>query len=315
MFGMAAMVQAQSVLKLDPLLDSIIAEDAEAELLSDDFEHGDGPSTEGPVWVRDNQSPDGGYLLFSDRRRTQIAKWSPSSGLVQGYDLNKVLGEFDADASPSSGIALDPQGRVVFCSSAKHAVVRIEKDGSTTILARMVDGKQLQRPNDLVIKSNGSIYFTDNSRDPTGQMPPTVYLIKDGKVTPIINGLIGPNGITLSPDEKVLYVNDIRVRKVYRYDVLDDDTVANGRLFADQGGFKEVGSNDGIKTDIHGNVYNTGPGGIWIIAPSGKLLGTVRVPDRVTNLGFGGADGKTLFLTGHASLYRLQLKTEGLLRP
>jgi gluconolactonase len=203
----------------------------------------------------------------------------------------------------------------VFCSSAKHAVVRIEKDGSTTILAQMIDGKQLQRPNDLVIKSNGSIYFTDNSRDTTGQMPPTVYLIKEGRTIPIIKGLVGPNGITLSPDERVLYVNDIRVRKVYRYDVLDDDSVANGSLFVDQGGFKEVGSNDGIKTDINGNVYNTGPGGIWIISPTSKLLGTVRVPDRVTNLGFGGADGKTLFLTGHASLYRIQLKTEGLLRP
>ena len=314
-FGMGTTVQAQSVLKLDPLLDTIIDENTEVELLSDDFEHGSGPSTEGPVWVRDTQSPDGGYLLFSDRRRVQITRWTPSEGLSQAYDLNKVLGDFDADASTSSGIALDPEGRVVFCSSAKHAVVRIEKDGSTTILAQMIDGKQLQRPNDLVIKSNGSIYFTDNSRDQTGQMPPTVYLIKDGQTIPIITGLVGPNGITLSPDESVLYVNDIRVRKVYRYEVLDDDTVANGQLFVDQGGFKEVGSNDGIKTDIHGNVYNTAPGGIWIISPTGRLLGTVRVPDRVTNLGFGGADGKTLFLTGHASLYRLRLKTEGLLRP
>ena len=307
--------QGQSVLKLDPLLDSIISEDAKVELISDDFEHGSGPSTEGPVWVRDRQSPEGGYLLFSDRRRTQITKWSPSSGLAQAYDLNKVLGDFDADASPSSGIALDPEGRVVFCSSAKHAVVRIEKDGKTTILAQMVDGKQLQRPNDLVIKSNGSIYFTDNSRDQTGQMPPTVYLIKDGETTPIIEGLVGPNGITMSPDEKVLYVNDIRVRKVYRYDVLDDDTVANGRLFVDQGGFKEIGSNDGIKTDIHGNVYNTGPGGVWILSPLGKLLGTIRTPDRITNLGFGGPDGKTLFLTGHATLFRVQMKTAGQLRP
>ena len=305
----------QSVLKLDPLLDSLIAEDAEVVLISDDFAHGDGPSTEGPVWVRDEKSPDGGYLLFSDRRRTQITRWSPSEGLSQGYDLNKVLGEFDVDASPSSGIAVDPEGRVVFCSSAKHAVVRIEKDGSTTILAQMVDGKQLQRPNDLVIKSNGSIYFTDNSRDTTGQMPPTVYLIKDGEITSLITGLFGPNGITLSADETALYVNDIRVRKVYRYDVLADDTVANGRLFVDQGGFKEIGSNDGIKTDLHGNIYNTGPGGVWILSPMGKLLGTIRTTDRITNLGFGGPDGKTLFLTGHATLFRVQMKTAGLLRP
>jgi gluconolactonase len=245
----------------------------------------------------------------------QISKWSPSAGVSQAYDLKALLGEMDAAASTSSGIALDPQGRVVFCSSAKHAVVRIEKDGKATILAQLIDGKQLQRPNDLVIKSNGSIYFTDNSRDETGQMPPTVYLIKDGKTVPIITNLTSPNGITLSPDEKTLYVNDIRPRKVYRYDVQADDTVANGSLFVDMGGFKERGSNDGMKTDSKGNLYNTGPGGVWILAPTGKLLGTIRTEDGITNLGFGGKDGKTLFMTGHASLWQIQLKTPGQVRP
>jgi len=313
----AAMTPAlgQSVLKLDPALDAIIAEDATVEVISDDFEHGDGPSTEGPVWVRDAQSAEGGYLLFTDRRRIQITKWSSGTGLTQAYDLQKLLGVMGDDPSPSSGIALDPQGRVVFCSSAMHAVVRIELDGTITILAQMVDGKQLNRPNDLTIKSNGSIYFTDNSRDETGQMPPTVYLIKDGKTTAVVNGLTSPNGITLSQDEKTLYVNDIRPRKVYRYDVLPDDSVANGSLFVDMGGFKEAGSNDGMKTDVQGNLYNTGPGGLWILSPAGKLLGTIRTPDRITNLGFGGPAGKTLFLTGHASLSRIELKIAGQLRP
>jgi len=308
--------QAQTVLAVEPEFESLVAADAKLEVISEDFGHaGDSPSLEGPVWVKDAKSADGGYLLFSDRPRMQIAKWSPGMGMGQGYDLNKVLGKQQEGASPSSGIALDPQGRVVFCSGSMNAVVRIEKDGKATILAQMLNGNKFNRPNDLTIKSNGSIYFTDNSRDETGKMPPTVYLIKDGKVVPIIKDLVSPNGITLSPDEKVLYVNDIRPRKVYRYDVLEDDTVTNGTLFVDMNGYKEVGSNDGMKTDIQGNLYNSGPGGVWVLSPMGDLLGTIRTPDRITNLSFGGADGKTLFLTGHVALFSIQLKVGGHLRP
>ena len=306
---------AQTIVKLDPALERIVAADAKLELISDDFEHGDGPSTEGPVWVRDSKAPDGGYLLFTDSRRTQITRWSPSTGLSQAHDLKKLLGELEAGRSSSSGIALDPQGRVVFCSSAKHAVVRIETDGKPTILAHTFNGKRIDNPNDLTIKANGSMYFTDNAREETRQMPPTVYLLKNGKLTALITDLVSPNGITLSPDEKVLYVNDIRPRKVYRYDVLPDDTIADGRLFIDMSGRTEPGSNDGMKTDNHGNLLNSGPGGVWILSPEGKHLGTILTPDRITNLGFGGPDGKTLFLTAHASLFRIRLNAAGHLRP
>jgi gluconolactonase len=229
--------------------------------------------------------------------------------------LKNLLGDLEAGRSSSSGIALDPRGRVVFCSSGKHAVVRIEADGRPTILAQTHNGKRIDNPNDLTIKSNGSIYFTDNAREETRQLPPTVYLLKDGKLTALITDLVSPNGITMSPDGKVLYVNDIRPRKVYRYDVLPDDTVANGRLFIDMSGHKEPGSNDGMKTDQRGNLYDSGPGGVWIISPQGKHLGTILTPDRITNLGFGGPDGKTLFLTAHASLFRIRLKAAGQLRP
>ena len=311
----AAPAKGQSLVRLDPALDQIVAADAKLELISDDFEHGDGPSTEGPVWMRQPQSSDGGYLLFTDSRRTQITRWSPSAGLSQAYDLKKLLGDLEPGRSSSSGIALDPQGRVVFCSSGKHAVVRIEADGKPTILAQTYNGKRIDNPNDLTIKSNGAIYFTDNAREETRQMPPTVYLLKDGKLTALITDLVSPNGITMSPDGKVLYVNDIRPRKVYRYDVLPDDTVANGRLFIDMSGHKEPGSNDGMKTDQQGNLYDSGPGGVWIISPQGKHLGTIVTPDRITNLGFGGTDGKTLFLTAHASLFRIRLKAAGELRP
>jgi gluconolactonase len=143
-------------------------------------------------------------------------------------------------------------------------------------------------------------------------VPPAVYLIKDGRMTEIISGLVSPNGITLSPDGKVLYVNDIRPRKVYRYDVLPDDTVANGRIFIDMIGHTEEGSNDGMKTDLNGNLYDSGPGGVWIISPEGKHLGTIRTPERLTNLAFGGPDGRTLFMTGHEMLFYIRVKVAGI---
>jgi len=128
----------------------------------------------------------------------------------------------------------------------------------------------------------------------------------------IIKDLVRPNGITLSPDEKVLYVNDSEGRRVYRYDVLPDDTVANGRLLINMGAIsKEPGTADGIKTDVKGNLYNTGPGGVWIISPEGKHLGRIRTPERLTNLAFGGPDGKMLFMTGHEMLFYIRVRVPG----
>ena len=304
----------QTIVKLDPVLDALIAADARLEIVSKDFAEGDSPATEGPVWIKQASSPDGGYFVFTDSRRTQLTRWSPGAGLVQAHDLKKMLGALDPERSPSSGLAVDPQGRIVFCSSARHAVVRIEKDGKATILAETYNGKQLNNPNDVTIAANGTIFFTDNSRDETGQMPPTVYRIKDGKLTAVVSGLTSPNGITLSPNGKVLYVNDIRPRKVYRYDVAADDSVANQRLFIDMSARTEPGSNDGMRTDEKGNLYDSGPSGVWIISPQGKHLGTITTPDRVSNLSFGGADGKTLFMTGRSSVMSIRVKTGGAMR-
>jgi gluconolactonase len=312
-FGVVAFsvssVQAQLIERLDKALDDLIAPDAKLELVVDLGETG---SVEGPTWMLDPKSPDGGYFLFSNRGPREIAKWSKITGLASAYDLIKLLPGMEAETSSSSGIALDPQGRLVICSAAVHAVVRIEKDGTTTQLAHLVNGYPLNRPNDLTIKSNGSIYFTDNSRDTTGRAPPAVYLIKDGEMTEIINDLVRPNGITLSPDEMVLYVNDSEGRRLFRYDVLPDDTVANGNLLINMGARnKEPGTADGIKTDLKGNIYNTGPGGLWIISPEGKQLGRIRTPERLTNLAFGGTDGKTLFITGHEMLFSIQVMVPG----
>jgi gluconolactonase len=301
--------QAQVIERLDPALNELIAPDAKLELVADLGKSG---SVEGPVWMHDAKSPDGGYFLFSNRGPRDISKWSKNTPLAPAYDLIKLLPGMEEETSSSSGIALDPEGRLVICSAAVHAVVRIEKNGTTTQLAHLVNGYPLNRPNDLTIKSNGTIYFTDNSRDTTGRAPPAVYMIKDGKMTTIINDLVRPNGTTLSPDEKVLYVNDSEGRRVFRYDVLPDDTVANGGLFIDMGVIKDPGTADGMKTDVKGNLYNTGPGGVWIISPEGKHLGRIRTPERLTNLAFGGPDGKTLFLTGHEMLFYIQVKVPGI---
>ena len=301
----------KSVVQLDPALDTIVDLEAKLELLSDDFPHTSRPSTEGPVWIDSSEEPDGGYFLFTDSRRSRLAKWSTRAGLTGAYDLQEMLGELDPARSSSSGLAIDPQRRVVFCSSGRHAVVRIEKNGTPTILAESYDGKRLDNPNDLTISADGSIYFTDNAREETRLMPPTVYLLKDGDLTPLITDLTSPNGITLSPDGTVLYVNDIRPRKLYRYEVQPDGSVANGRLFVDMSGREDPGANDGMRTDRNGNLYSSGPGGVWIISPNGKHLGTILAPDRITNLTFGGADGKTLFMTAHGSIFRIQLKASG----
>ena len=304
-----ASAQAQSVRRLDPALDALIDTNAKLEVISTDFPKTDSPATEGPVWIKDAKSPDGGYFVFTDSRRTRLARWSPGTGVAEHFDVKKMVGPLDPERSSSSGLAVDPQGRIVFCTSGRHAVVRIEPDGKPTILAEKYNGLQLNNPNDITIAKNGTIFFTDNSRDETGKMPPTVYRIRDGQVTALILGLQGPNGITLSPDNKILYVNDIRRRMVFRYDVGPNDTVSGERMFIDMSQDKAEGSNDGMRTDKLGNLYDSGPGGVWIISPQGKHLGTILTPDRISNLSFGGADGKTLFLTGRASVMSIRVKT------
>jgi len=307
--------QTQTIDRLDPALDALIAQDAKLIMITDLGETG---SVEGPIWFADAKAPDGGYFLFCNRGPRVISRWSPNTQLDTAYDLKKLLPNMEEGASSCSGTAVDPEGRVVFTSTASHSVGRIEKDGTTTILAHLTDGLPLHRPNDITIKANGTIFFTDNSRDETGKVPPAIYRLKDGKMTQLVKGgkdqdITGPNGLTLSPDGNVLYVNNSPTRKVYRYDVLADDTLANGRLFIDMSGRAEAGTTDGMKTDMHGNLYNTGPGGLWIISPEGKHLGTVRVPgpETLTNVAFGGADGKTIFMTGHRMIFYIQAKVAG----
>jgi gluconolactonase len=319
--------------RLDPALDAIVSPDSPLEVLGEHF-----GLTEGPLWIRD---PNGGYLIFSDCAANVIYKWQPNaplsvflerSGFTGPNNLNvgqqTIAGRLAILLIGSNGLALDPEGRVIITAMADRTLVRLEKDGSRTTLADRYDGKRFSGPNDVVVKSNGAIYFTDSVNGlrgggdgPLRELPYNgFYLVKGGKVT-----LLGgdrdhpgdfPNGIALSPDEKILYVT-AGFRKTIAYDVLADDTVANPRVFLEAG-------NDGMKTDNNGNVYQVnavGQGQVLITAPNGKRLGTIELPQiggeprpRIcaSNVAFGDADGKGLYITSCTHLFRVRLKASGL---
>ena len=333
--GQVIRTVSYNLVRLDPALDSIVRADSRLEVLGEHF-----GLTEGPVWINDAR---GGYLLFSDCAANVIYKWQPDaplsvflerSGFTGSDNLNAgqqtIAGRLAILLIGSNGLALDPQGRLIITAMADRTLVRLEKDGSRTTLADRFDGKRFSGPNDVVVKSNGSIYFTDSINglrggavSPQRELPYNgFYLVKDGKVT-----LLGgdrdrpgdyPNGIALSPDEKTLYVT-AGFRKTLAYDVLPDDTVSNPRVFIEAG-------NDGMKTDNQGNVYQVnavGQGEVLITAPNGKRLGTIQLPQisgeprpRVcaSNLAFGDADGKSLYITACTHLFRLRLEASGLRR-
>jgi len=325
-----------SIVRLDPALDDIIDPGAKPELIGDRF-----GLTEGAVWIQEGAS---GYLLFSDMLDNVIYKWEPGKPIsvflenagYTGKDFLNVGQQTRRGRSAviligPNGLALDPQGRIVIAAMPDRAVVRVEKDGTRTVLADRFEGKRFSGPNDVVVKSNGSVYFTDTisglrggAASPARELPFSgFYLIKDGKVTllderfrqPEIAKTAYPNGITLSPDEKYLYVTN--GRKIYRYEIRPDDTVANPIEFADFPG------NDGIKTDRLGNLYSAsgaGPGEVRITAPDGRRLGILQLPQRggeprqqvcATNIAFGDADGQTLYITACMDVYHLRLKVSG----
>jgi gluconolactonase len=322
--------QAQNwnfVARLNPLLDDIVPVDAKVEKLVDNFGF-----LEGPVWVRK-----GGFLLFSDIPANVIFKFSPEDGKAAvavpysgftgadssgaGMQLNN--GHGTVTLLGSNAVTLDPQGRIVYCAHGDHQVVRLEADGRRTVLASQFEGKRLNSPNDLVYKSDGSLYFTDppaglrdGDKDSKKELPFNgVYLLRGGKLQLLTKDMTLPNGLAFTPDEKYLYVNDSVKKTIMRYEVQPDDTIANGQLFIDMTSDKAPGGPDGMKVDQRGNVYCTGPGGFWIMSPDGKHLGTVLTSELPANLAFGDSDGKSLYLTARTGLYRIRLKIPGIPPP
>lgn len=325
----AAAVAAQApgqnaVVRLDPALDALISANAKAELLKGDYFG----ATEGPVWA------DEGYLLFSDMAANVIYKWTPAGQLsvfldksgYTGTDVNNVGGQYTNGRLHllligSNGLTRDREGRLIIAGMTDRNVTRLEKDGTRTVLADRYDGKRLNSPNDLVVKSDGAIYFTETTSGIRGRDEGParelsyhgVYLIKDATLRLLDKDPQGaaPNGIAFSPDEKILYVNG--GTKITAYEVREDDTVANPRVLIDLGGANGVpGNTDGMKVDRSGNIYVSGPGGVWIISPQGKHLGTIVTPERVANLAFGDADSKTVYMVGGRSLWRIRVNTAGI---
>jgi gluconolactonase len=221
----------------------------------------------------------------------------------------------------SNGLTTDEQGRLTICQHGNRRVVRVEKNGLTTVLADRFDGKRLNSPNDLVYRSDGALFFTDPpfglpkfGDDPRREQPHSgVYSVKDDKVQLVSTDFTGPNGLAFSPDEKFLYVGDWNTKKavVNRYPVNADATLGKGELFFDLTTAGADDAIDGIKVDKGGNVYVSGPGGLWILSPEGKHLGTLHGPEHPHNMAWGDTDKRTLYLAAQTGIYRIRLNVPG----
>ena len=265
--------------------------------------------TEGPVW-----HGSGEYLVWTDIIGDTIWKWIPGQGTSI---LMRPSGKAD-------GMTYDHEGRLVVAGWSSRTVWRLEADGSTTTLASHYQGKKLNTPNDIVVKSDGSIYFTDPSNGirNTGMECYDIqkYLdyeavfrldLRDSSLTLLLDDMINPNGLCFSPDESLLYINDTPRRHIRVFDVEPDGTISNGRLFAELI-HDDPGGPDGMKVDVAGNVYCTGPGGVWVTDPKGNHLGRILTPEDCANFAFGGNDLKTMFFTARSSVYRMRLNMPGI---
>lgn len=255
--------------------------------------------TEGPLW-----NPRG-FLVFSDIGADTIYKWTP----------NGKISIFRRPAGHANGNTLDRQGRLI---TAEHdrRLVRTTKDGTKITLAERYLGKRLNSPNDVVVKSDGSIYFTDPPYGISKQQEELgfygVYrLASDRTLTLLTKDLVRPNGLAFSTDENKLYVSDSETGHIRVFQVNSDGTLTNGQVFAQLRGPSNSGVPDGMKVDVQGNVYCSGPQGVWIFSPTGQRLGKIIVPEVVTNLAWGDSDYKTLYITATTSLYRIRLKVAG----
>ena len=294
-----------AISRLRPELDRIVAPDSAIEELSDGFGGADGPA-EGPLWWKE-----GGYLLFSDIHNNRRMKWQPGTGVTT----------FLEPTNHANGLTRDLQGRLLACEHSSRRVTRTELDGSVTVVANSFQGRQLNRPNDVVVKSDGSIYFTDpwTSPLPAQQWDLSfsgVYRLTPdlGTLTLLVDDFLVPNGLAFSPDESILYINDSRRGHIRAFDMQLNGTLARAsdRIFSDLRG-DQPGVPDGMKVDVEGTVYCGGAGGIWIIDPVGNHLGTIEHGQpATTNLAWGGDDWKTLFFTSRNTLGRVQLNVAGL---
>ena len=295
----------------NPGLHDLIAPDAPIERIA-----GGLGFTEGPVWR-------GTALLFSDIPNKRIVRWRR---LPEGPELTTYA------TGSSNGLTLDRRGQVLAAEHDGRRVTRVGDDGTRTVLAERFEGKRLNSPNDIVVKSDGSIYFTDppyaiQPSTPGMPRPPDwwtkpipgkeqpcngVYRITpDGTLHLLVDDFALPNGLAFSPDEAVLYIDDSAHKHIRAFDVRPDGTLTNSRILLDMAS-EDPGVPDGLKVDLHGNVFSTGPGGVWVCRPNGEWLGRIVLPELPANLAWG-EDGSVLFLTARTSVYRMPTKTRGAL--
>ena len=302
------------IVRKDPAIDAIVGPNPKIYKLAEDFKF-----TEGPIWI-----PDGKYLLFSDPNNNTIYKYTSDGKLSVFREKSGYEGADIAEYTQpgSNALTLDRQGRLTINQHGNRRVIRLEKDGQITVLADRYQGKRLNSPNDLVYRSDGTLFFTDPPfglpkffDDPRKELPYSgVFSLHQGELKLVSKDLSGPNGLAFSPDEKYLYVDnwDLKKEVIMRYQVHPDGTLSDGQVFFDATGEPGEDAWDGMKVDQHGNLYLSGPRGIWVISPEGQHLGTIIAPMHPHNMTWGDDDGRTLYLCARTGLYRMRLNIPGI---
>ena len=309
----AAVAAELEMERVDAALDAVVEPDATLERVASGFVF-----TEGPVWSAD------GSLLFSSPNTNSIYRWHPSGRVTvfrskSGY-TGTDIGRFTQPGS--DGLTLDAQGRLTIRQHGNRRVIRVEPHGNITVLADRYQGQRLNSPNDLVYRSDGTVFFTDPPfglpgvfDDADKELPFSgVFAARDGRVTLVTGELEGPNGLAFSPEERYLYVGnwDPERKVVMRYELGRDCNVIDASVLFDMTAAEGEDAIEGLKVDQAGNVYACGPGGIWVISPDGKHLGTLRLPEAPHNLAWGDSDARTLYITALTSVYRIRLQIPGI---
>ncbi len=301
-----------TILRVDPRVDALVPPDARIEKLAEGFTF-----IEGPVWIRSESR-----LLFSDVRGNEIYQWTEADGASTFIDPVFEGDRTGRRSISSNGLTLDGEGRLIICEHGNRRISRLEADGTRSVVVEQFEGGQLNSPNDAVYASDGSLYFTDPpygleglEESPMRELDFNgVYRLgPDGELELLVRDQSRPNGIALSPDEQTLYVaNSDAENMVWMAYDLDDEGASNGRVFYDVNDQTAPGAADGMKVDRAGNLFATGPGGVWIIAPDGTHLGTISTGEVTANVAWGD-DGRTLYMTASTGLYRIRLSTEGVI--